>query len=599
MSNKININYLRKLKDSMLEISKSVHDLDNIDELYKTIHHSIADLINTNNLFIAILNRETNLISFPYYVDVNDSIPEHSIELGKGLTSIIINSSKPLLVNKDEYNDLVGSDRLGTTPESWLGVPLKLHKNETIGVLAVQSYSKNILFDKDDLDILNFSSEQITLAIEKFNAIEKIEKQSKYDDLTGLPNKALFFDVALNMIQKSKIDKESILFVLLDLDDFMLIIDTHGYDIGNKIIEILSKRLSGIINDDEIVSYWGGDKFNLILRSTSSVKDEKDRVNKIAKSIKKPISIGDNTFTINSSVGVSIFPYHNDNLNHLIRNSEIAMNHVKNNGKNNIKFYEHILKEKLMNQFGIEVSLRKAISNKQWVVHYQPKFDASNNLYGFEALIRWNHPEKGLINPSSFIPVAERSEQICEIGSFVIEHVCMQTKQWVNLGYENLVGSINLSAKELNRRGIVDEIKEALVHSGLKPSNLEIELTERIMLGNKKLSLDILNQIKEIGVSLSIDDFGTGYSSFNYLKNLPVDTIKIDKSFISGIDKDNEKLKITKGIIDMGHNLDINVLAEGVETKKEFDLLESNACDKFQGFFFSKPLPPGKFKEIL
>ena len=599
MSNKPNINYFKKLKDTMFEISKSVHDLDNIDELYKAIHHSISDLIHTNNLFIAILNKETNFISFPYYVDINDSIPENSIELGKGLTSMIIKSSKPLLIDKQQYNNLFTSAKLGTAPESWLGVPLKLHSNEIIGVLAVQSYSKNIIFDKKDLAILNFSAEQITIAIEKFNAVQQIKRKSEYDELTGLPNKALFFDIALKMIQNSKEENNRIFFVLLDLDDFMLIIDTHGYDIGNKIIEVLSKRLSETVNDDEIISYWGGDKFNIILKLTSLDKDIKKKINKIAQAIKKPININNNTFTINSSIGVSIFPDHNDNLNHLIRDSEIAMNHVKNHGKNNIKFYKHKLKEKLMEQFGIEVSLRKAISDKQWEIHYQPKFDASNNLYGFEALIRWIHPEKGLINPSIFIPVAERSDQICEIGSFVIDHVCMQTKKWVDLGYDNLVGSINLSTKELNRKSIINEIQEALDRSGLKPCNLEIELTERMMMDNKKSSLDILNQIKEIGVFLSIDDFGTGYSSFNYLKNLPIDTIKIDKTFITGIDSDEEKFKITKGIIDMGHDLKINVLAEGVETKKEFDLLESNACDKFQGFYFSKPLSSSKFKKIL
>ena len=598
MSNELNINYLNKLKDSLFHISKSVHDFDNVEDLYKVIHTSIADLIHTNNFFVAILNKETNSISFPYYIDINDSIPENSIDLGKGLTSIIIKSSKPLLIDKNQYNELVNLDKLGTAPESWLGVPLKLHDNEVIGVLAIQSYSKMITFDENDLKILTFAAEQLTLAIEKFNAIEQIEKKSKFDEFTGLPNKTSFFDIALSMIQDAKKINKPILFVLLDLDDFMLIIDTHGYDIGNKIIEILAKRLSKSINDDEIASYWGGDKFNLILKTQASYKNQKERVNQIAQIIREPIIIDNNTFSINSSIGVSVFPS-NNNLNQLVRNSEIAMNHVKNNGKNNIKFYKHEFKQKLMNQFGIEVSLRKAISDQQWEVHYQPKFDSSNNLFGFEALIRWDHPEKGLINPSTFIPIAERSNQICEIGSFVIKHVCSETKKMVDQGPKDLIGSINLSAKELNKKSIVNEIKYALDETGLHPTNLEIELTERMMIGDQNLSLEILNQIKELGVYLSIDDFGTGYSSFNYLKNLPIDTIKIDKSFITGIDKDNEKLNIAKGIIKMGHDLNINVLAEGVETQKEFDLLGSHACDKFQGFFFSKPLSLSKFKEIL
>ena len=598
MSNKLNINYLKKLKDSMFNISKSVHDLDNIEDLYKVIHSSIIDIIHTNNFFVAVLDKETNLISFPYYIDIHDSVPEASIELGKGLTSIIINSSKPLLIDKKDYNNLIHLDKLGTPPESWLGVPLNFHNNETIGVLAVQSYSKNITFEKEDLDILTFLADQLTLAIEKFNAIEQIENKSKYDELTGLPNKTSFFDIAPSMIQNLKNSNEKILFALLDLDDFMLIIDTHGYDIGNRIIEILSKRLSKAINNNELVSYWGGDKFNLILQANLSHEDQKIRVTEIAEIIRKPISINDSIFTINCSIGISVFPSDN-NLNQLVRNSEIAMNHVKNNGKNNIKFYKHEFKERLMNQFGIEVSLRKAISDQQWEVHYQPKFDAFNNLYGFEALIRWIHPEKGLINPSTFIPIAEKSDQICEIGSFVMKHVCAETKKMIDEGHPHLIASINLSAKELNKESIVAEIKDALDDSGLDPSNLEIELTERMMINDGESSLEILNKIKDLGVFLSIDDFGIGYSSFNYLKILPIDTIKIDKSFITGIDKDNEKVKIVKGLIGMGHDLNINVLAEGVETQNEFDLLDSHACDKFQGFFFSKPLSLKQFKEIL
>ena len=596
-SRNLNNKFLRKLKDSIFQISHAVHDADNIDILFKEIHKEIASLVHTNNFYIALFEKENNTISFPYYVDINDSIPKESIELGLGITSLIIKSSKPYLLNKCDYLKLVEENvisKIGTPPESFLGVPLILHKNQPIGILAIQSYTKDIIFDQNDLEIICFIAEQVGLALEKFNHIEQLEKSSKFDDLTQLPNKAFFFDIAL---QKTIQNDSTLLFVLIDIDDFMLFIDNYGEEIGNKIIQKISLRLKNIINEDETVSYWGGDKFNLILKSNS--EDNLDvRIRDVINVVKDTIKIENHEFQVNSSIGVSIFPNDSKNINKLIRNSEIAMNYVKNNGKNNYKFYKHSIKDDLMEQFGIEVGLRKAIENEQWEIYYQPKFNSSNSIYGFEALIRWIHPQRGIISPLEFIPIAERSDQIHKIGKFVIDNVCIQTKKWLDEGY-NLIGSINLSSKQLEKESIVLEIKRALDDSRLDPKYLELEITESTMMKNEKKSMEILNKIKDIGVLLSIDDFGTGYSSFNYLNEMPVDTLKIDKSFVSGIDKEDEKYKIADTIINMANELDIAVIAEGVETHEEFKALESAHCNKYQGYYFSKPLTLNDFKKIL
>jgi len=602
MSNKLNIEYLNRLKDGLFKISKSVHDYDNIDELYKTIHECIVDLVHTNNFYISIYNKENNTISFPYYIDVRDDIPEEAIKMGEGLTSLIIKSSEPLLINKERYNNFISSNKItkqGSSPESWLGVPLTLHGNETIGALAVQSYTKNIIFNEDDLNILTFASEQIALAIEKFNAIDKIEKTLKYDELTGLPNKSFFFDIASGFLKQAEDSDSSVAFILVDLDDFMLIIDTHGYDFGNRIIETLSKRLYELVKDIGRISYWGGDKFNIILKSDLTPQELKKYIKLISKEINKTVKLENQKFNIQSSIGISIYPNDSINLNQLLRNSEIAMNYVKNNGKNNFKFYKHEIKENLMKQFGIEVGLRKAISDDQWEIHYQPKYNISNDVYGCEALVRWNHPEEGIINPDNFIPIAERSNQIQDISKYVLTEVCKKTKEWVDDGNNEFISSINMSAKELSEDSIVEYINNGLNISGLNPKNLEIELTERIMMHDKEKTIINLEKIKEIGVHLSIDDFGTGYSSFNYLRKLPVDTIKIDRSFVAGIDKNNDKLKITKSIIEIGEKLNMNIVAEGVETENEFNLLEKNKCKKFQGYYFSKPLTSDEFGKIL
>ena len=602
MSRDSNIKYLKQLKDSMFKISKTVHDYDDINQLYKIIHECIVDLVHSDNFYISIYHKESNTISFPYYIDLIDSVPMESINMGEGLTSLIIQTSKPLLIDKNEYQELISSNKdikQGTAPESWLGVPLISHGNESIGALVIQSYNKNIIFNNNDLEILTFVSEQIALAIEKFNTIDKIEKSLKYDELTGLPNKSFFFDVASGILKKASESKKSTAFVLVDLDDFMLIIDSYGYDFGNRIIEILSKRLSEFIDNQGVISYWGGDKFNIILDTNLNPKEIKMTIKTIAEKIRETVSIENQKFNIQSSIGVSIYPNDSINLNQLLRNSEIAMNYVKNNGKNNFKFYKHEIKESLMKQFGIEVGLRKAISDSQWQIHYQPKYDTSKDIYGCEALVRWDHPEEGIISPDSFISIAEKSNQIYDISKYVLKEVCKSTKKWVESGNSNFISSINLSSKELSDENIVEHIMSGLKESGLNPRNLEIELTERIMMNDREKTIENLNKIKEIGVHLSIDDFGTGYSSFNYLGELPIDTIKIDRSFVNGIDKNSDKLKITKSIIGIGGKLNMNIVAEGVETKDEFDVLEKNKCTKFQGYYFSKPLTYNQFCEIL
>ena len=596
-SNNLSAEYLNKLKDSIFRISHAVHDINNIDSLFRFVHHEVETLVHSNNFYIALLNEERNAIRFPYYVDINDAVPEESMDLGTGLTSLILKSNKPLLINKKEYLDLVKNKKInefGSTPESWLGVPLTLHDNRPIGIIAIQSYSKDIIFSEDDLEILNFVSEQIALAIEKVNAIKHIEQISKYDELTKLPNKKLFFDLALKEIIKND---NHLLFVLIDLDDFMLINDNYGHDVGNKIIQKISTRLKRFIHEDEHVSYWGGDKFNLILKP-KQINSMDSIVIDIMKAIKQNITIEGVDFQINSSIGISTFPDDNKNLNQLIRNSEIAMNFVKNNGKNNYKFYKPSIRQNLMDQYGLEVGLRKAILDKQWEIFYQPKFDSSNSIYGFEALIRWIHPQKGMISPLDFIPIAEKSNQISKIGKYMIENVCTQTQTWIKDGHD-LIASVNLSARQLENESVVKDIEKSLKKTGMSPKNLEIEITESVMMKNEKKSMEILNKIKDLGVFLSIDDFGTGYSSFNYLNTMPIDTIKIDKSFVSGIDKEKEKYKIANTIIGMGKDLNISVIAEGVETKDEYKALESANCNKYQGYYFSKPLTSSQFKNIL
>ena len=583
------------IQNNLYKISKIVHDAHDLNKLFKNLHEIAIELFEVKNFYIALLNSDLDLLTYPYYHDIRDQAPKEKFSEGKGLTHYTLKKGKSMIFNRNDYQDLADKNIiqiLGTPPYSWMGVPLKDHNKSTIGLIVIQSYREEILFDKDDLKMMSFISEQLTLGIERFQHIKELKHMTYYDPIMELPNKSSLFRDGNKIIEDN--DLTACLFI--DLDDFMLINDTHGTEIANKLLQNISYKLSKSVNEKTKVFYWGADKFTVI-SSSSDINKIKDRVKQIKQKICRPIKINDESFSITSSIGVSISPLHGNSINELCRDADIAMHQAKEKGKNKIEYFKEYMKDVIITNYGIEQSLKNAVTEEQWEIYYQPQINSvTKQIIGFEALIRWNHPEKGIIMPSQFIPTAEMNNHIFKIGQYVLKETCKQTQKWNKNRKDKLIASVNISAKEFQRTELIDLIDETLEETQLSTDELNIEITENTFLDKNASQI---NKIKDRGIKISIDDFGTGYSSLSYLYDYPIDSIKIDKSFVRGIQEDSQKKILSNSIINLANNLDLKIVTEGVETQEEVDFFESKECSIFQGYFFSKPLSKQEFEKFI
>lgn len=428
---------------------------------------------------------------------------------------------------------------------------------------------------------------------------QNINYLKKYDTLTGMPKKALLIEKLNGMIQEGP-SKNGIMGVMtLGLDDFKFINEAMGHSSGDVLLVQLSKRLTEYIEDKESIARITGDEFAIILDNILNIDQITDVANKLLSVFTKPFKIKGREIFVTASIGISVYPVDGFNADMLIMNATSAQNHVKKNGKNNYQFYSRKMNEDAFEILEMATSLRKAVERKEFVLHYQPQVDlATGEVSGMEALIRWNHPKLGLIYPDRFIALAERIGLIVEISEWVLEEACQQTITWHKEGYNNLSISVNLSALQFIKKDLAQNIKDTLEDIGLAPEYLEVEITEGILMENVDRAIQILSELKDIGVRVAIDDFGTGYSSLNYLRQFPIDRLKIDRSFIMGIPEEDNG-SIAQIIIELAKRLNLKVVAEGVENKYHVNFLKERSCDEMQGYYFSKPAPPDKIKEVL
>lgn len=592
-SSKLNIEKI------LYRVSTIIHDSDNLNTIFKKLGKIIKESIGINNFYVALLNKELDLITFPYYNDIKDGSPKQKFSSGKGMTSYAIKKNEDILINTKQYEELVKAELvepIGTPPCYWLGVPLKDFKQSVIGLIAIQTYDKNINIDNHHIKLMHFISEQLTLAIERFHHIKEVEHLTYYDPLTELPNKSLFFENGNKIINTASSDNMIACF-FLDLDNFMLINDTHGDYVSNQLLQSISYQLSSMISEKMKVYYWGADKFTIILEDAKNIETIKKISKKIINNISKKIEIDGQKFSTTCSIGVSIAPIDSNNINDLCRDADIAMHQAKEKGKNRLSVFQEYMKDIIITNYGINQSLQDAIKKEEWEIYYQPQISSmTDKIIGFEALIRWNHPEQGLIMPSKFIPTAEMNNYIFDIGKYVLRETCKQTSIWNNKYNKKLTASVNLSPKEFNKKELIPLIDMTLDEFNLSPDLLIIEITENTFL-NK--NTEQLKKIKDRGIKISIDDFGTGYSSLSYLHKYDVDSIKIDKSFVRNINSNNQKKILSNSIINLANNLNLDIVTEGIENKDELKFFTKKHCDKFQGYYFSKPLSKNDFENFI
>ena len=584
------------------KISEAIHDSDNLSILYKEIHSILSDVTNVTNFYIALVDWDSGYVSFPYFLDENDKKPV-PYGMKKGLTEYVINSGQSLLLNKEIYENLILSkniEPIGTPCYNWLGVPLKLLNGKTIGMICVQNYENNYLFEEEDKKILQYVSDQIAMAIKRKIDDIKIHKQAHYDGLTGLTNKALFYDRLEHSINSADRKEELIAILFIDLDNFKYVNDSMGHDVGDKLLKIIANKLSESVRKGDTVSRWGGDEFTILTPNVKRISGIFKLCDRILNENFKNIVIEGQELHITGSIGIALYPQDGETADILIKNADAAMYKSKELGKNQFHLYKPKLNADIMERLDIESGLFKAIENEEFSLVYQPQLSLStNSIIGFEALVRWNKPDKGVLAPYKFIPLAEETNLIIPLGEWIIKQVCIQAKKWHDMGYE-LTSGINISGKQFNQLEIIDVIKNCIKETGINPKFIELELTESVIMKDVDRTIDIFNQFKKMGISISIDDFGTGYSSLSYLKEFPIDKLKIDQSFIANItDPDSHEGDIANLVIDLGHKLGLEVIAEGVETEDQIEYLKKYACDQIQGFILSKPLKVDKFEELL
>ncbi|HXB97920.1 MAG TPA: EAL domain-containing protein [bacterium] len=431
---------------------------------------------------------------------------------------------------------------------------------------------------------------------ERKNAEQAMRHQAYFDGLTGLPNRQLFFDRLSVAIEQASRENRLLAVLFLDLDRFKNVNDSLGHNVGDLLLFDAADRLGDCLRKSDTVSRLGGDEFTVLLSEIASPEDAALVAEKIIQSINQPYLLQEQSINIGVSVGIAIYPEHGHNADDLIKNADTAMYQTKDNGRNTYVVYNSG-SDGSRDKLGLESQLRQAIENQEFVVYYQPKISlATGLLHGAEALVRWQHPTRGLVPPDEFIPLAEETRLIVPLGEWVLAESCRQAKRWEDADVKI---SVNLSPWQLHKPDLIQRVDKVLAATGVDPNHIELEITETTAMKNPGLTLTVLRELSSRGLSISLDDFGKGYSSLNYLKQFPVNTIKIDMSFIRDVLTEPKDSAIVRAIILLAQNLNMQVLAEGVETQAQAEFLRQEGCDLAQGYYYSRPVTAAAFEALM
>jgi len=448
-------------------------------------------------------------------------------------------------------------------------------------------------------------------------AEERIRHLAYYDAITGLPNRQFFIERLQQALVHAKRYQRLLGLLSLDLDQFKRINDTLGHSAGNELLLSVSQRLSDAVRAPDTfahegketifghdmastVARLGGDEFSLLITELTHYHDAAKVARRMLEELRKPFRVAKQEVFVSVSVGLALYPLDGDDAETLIKNAGAAMHFAKDQGRDNYQFYSRAMNATALEKLSMEAQLRRALERDELLLHYQPKIrPATGEIVGLEALIRWEHPELGLVSPAQFIPLAEETGLIVPLGEWVLLNACRQNQDWQRLGYPPVHVAVNIASLHFRQGTLGQSVATALQKSGLHPSWLELEVTESMLMDSAETTLATLSTLKGMGVRLAIDDFGTGYSSLSYLKRFPLDTLKIDRSFVKDLPHDAEDAAIAKAIIAMAHSLKLEVVAEGVETAEQLAFLQQHGCDLVQGFLFSKPMAAAAFHDVL
>jgi diguanylate cyclase (GGDEF)-like protein len=476
-----------------------------------------------------------------------------------------------------------------TVDNSWMAA--------TIAIVTLLILCETLVLSVFDA---RMSSKTAKMAVSLQEANAELQRMVLQDTLTKLPNRLLLVDRIQQAVEECKRGSTLCAVLFVDLDRFKTVNDSLGHFVGDELLRAVAERLRTVVRHEDTVSRLGGDEFVILLRHVARTEDAVVVARKVIDVVSQPIRSHGHEMHVTCSVGVSIYPHHGESAEALITSADVAMYHVKKARRNDFEFFTAEMKMFFPKRLALENELRKALEHKQFALHYQPKIDVrSGELTGVEALLRWHHPERGVVAPSEFIPIAEETGLIIPLGRWVLHEACSQNKRWQDKGLPSLSVAVNISGVQFQQKDLVASIAQALAESDLDARCLELEITESVIMQNAPEAIVMLEKLSQMGVDISVDDFGTGYSSLSYLKRFNIDKLKIDQSFIHNISSDQDDAAIVKAIIALAHSLRLRVVAEGVEHEDQLRFLRSLGNDEYQGYFHSKPLTAAEFERYL
>ena len=621
----------------MAEIAASPAD---IKELYVAIHQQVKQVLRADNFYIALKSDNNYDIDFPYYVDEGISYI-NAKKRAEILTELVLKTAKPSLIASGQLVTLLENGTFQRVPyvlnydrqnepQTWLATPLVANE-QVFGVVAIQDYHRLDAYHDSDLELIRFIGQHIATAIsqrrakaliEQSNeALEKIVEErtqelqatnlnlrmqieerrkaesrlyhdAHHDALTKLPNRAMFTDRlthALRHVRRHPQHSFAVLFI--DLDRFKLINDTLGHQAGDKFLVEIAKRLTDCVRDNDVLARLGGDEFVVLLDSLQSQDDVEEVAARIITAIEQPFDIGGNILYSNASIGIALCTPQYQDASEILRDADAAMYQAKSMGRGRYVYFDDSMREQLIASMTLEQELRIAVKSQQFELHYQQISDLGlSSTIGFEALLRWQHPTKGMLTPSEFLFMAEETGLILDIERWILTEVSNQLMQWQeNQSYSNAYIAINLSGRYLNQPNQLNELIEQITDLAIEPQRLILEFNESAFTQQPELTLKNLKKLKEFGVKLALDDYGAGMSSFNFLHSYPFEFIKLDRSFTRTLTTNDKHLALVKALHELGNNFGYRLVAEGIESEDLLTKLQAAGCDFGQGYFIAKP----------
>ncbi|MDT8861122.1 EAL domain-containing protein [Alkalihalobacillus sp. MEB130] len=576
-----------------------------LSSILKTVVASVELQLHGAICSISLYNQFQNKLERPFSLNLSDEylMEINGLEVGpnagscgtavyKRQTTIVSNIETNSLW--DDYRTLANKHHL----KSCWSIPIFSPTNNVLGTFALY-FKENREATGKELAQLEQFAQLCGIAIDYKHTKEEMYTIKHIDSLTGLANASQFKREAKQAIDQAKKENKIVSFLFIDLNRFNLINNIGGYDAGDKVLKEVTKRLVQHIPPTALLTRWNSDKFIILYPNTTAEK-MKQNSEQIIELLSTPVQWEEHDFILTSSIGISSFPLDSENVDDLIKHSESAMNDAKLKGMNQVRRYSPSMDNQLSNRLLIEKELRQAITTEDFVLHYQSQVTLTNNeMVGVEALVRWSHPTMGMISPASFIPIAEETGLIIPLGEWVLRTACQQMKQWEQEGLPPIRLSVNLSSVQLRQRNLIDKVKEILEETEIDPSRLVLEVTESTLVSHMQYTISQLRALQAMGIQIALDDFGTLYSSLSYLKHFPLDIIKIDRSFVHTLLSDAKDIKIVNTIIQLGKHLKLKVLAEGIETRGQAELLQQHHCHEGQGYLFSKPVPIETLKNAI